>query len=42
MDCGLNAACIPISPPNHFYHYVKEPFSFVLQRYKSFLKPQNY
>ena len=42
MDCGLNAACIPISPPNHFYHYVKEPFSFVSQRYKSFLKPQNY
>ena len=42
MDCGLNAACIPIPPPDHFYHYVKEPFSFVSQRYKSFLKPQNY
>ena len=36
MDCGLNAACIPIPPPDHFNHYVKEPFSFVSQRYWSF------
>ena len=42
MDCGLNTACIPIPPPDHFYHYVKEPFSFVSQRYESFLKLQNY
>ena len=23
MDCGLNAACIPISPPNHFTNMSK-------------------